>query len=51
LAQGSQSCLLSQASLKPLLWQRFFFDPNKAVLFAALLGKITRVNVQELVGI
>jgi hypothetical protein len=27
-----------------------FFDQNKAVLFAAMLGKITRVNVQELVG-
>jgi hypothetical protein len=27
-----------------------YADQNKAVLFAAMLGKITRVNVQEFVG-
>jgi hypothetical protein len=37
--------------IKPRFARSAAFFLRKAVLFAALLGKITRVNVQELVGI
>jgi hypothetical protein len=36
--------------LKTAALAAVFFDQNKAVLFATMLGKITRINVQKFVG-